>query len=240
MSFRRGGGGTGSSFSNLPFGLGYHDIVQNSSNEMPTIPLPVNNPVSNRERSLAVTYIKFSQTVRDSPFYTGSIDLSIQKGDDSKKKSKSKRKRSEELIDESGLLDGIERYSDKYLKKRKIGVSISEHPFNPTLFPKELYSTMGLDKKKLLVLSSFNNKDDIFTGNGEDDSKGLSMLEKLKELAEDMDDENNGEQEGDKDDNLDDDDFDDESEDDDYNAEKYFDDGDEDFAEDDYGDEPAF
>lgn len=215
---------------NLPFGLGYNDIEANETTEFPSIPLPVNNPITPRERSLAVTYIKFGKTIRDGPLYTGSMSLAIEKNDI--------KKRKHTLIDEEGRKDGIERYSDKYLKKRKIGTSIDEHPYHLEIFPKELYSVMGINKKKLLTISRFDNTDNVFTGGVQDE---ISMLEKLKEMAEFEDhDEENGEEEK-KDEDLGDEDFDDEDDDDDYNAEKYFDDGDDDdYGDEDLGDEPAF
>ena len=144
-------------------------------------------------------------------------------------------------------MDGIERYSDRYLKKRKIGTSIDEHPYHLEVFPRELYNVMGIDKKKLLVISEFNNKDDIFTGGKQDENAGLSMIEKWKQLAEDEDDDNDEENEKNKengggDEDVDEDFEEEEDDDDDYNAEKYFNDGDDDEYgdEDDMGDEPAF
>lgn len=236
MSFGRGGRGGGSnSFSrNLPFGLSYGDVGVNETTEFPSIPLPANNPNTGKERTVAVAYINFMKTVKDGPFYTGSMALSVDSSDKKKKV----------LIDEDGVNDGIERYSDKYLKKRKIGASIDEHPYHLEIFPPELYQVMGINKKKLLALSNFNKRDDIFTGSGSknDETEGLSMLEKLKELAEDDDEAANNENKEENNDVEDvDDDFDDEDDDDDYNAEKYFDDGDDDFGgEEEYADEPAF
>ncbi|AQZ18039.1 RPC31 (YNL151C) [Zygosaccharomyces parabailii] len=240
MSFGRGRGGGGNSFTkNLPFGLGFEDVGINETTEFPSIPLPVNNPINTRERTLAVTYIKFGQAVRDGPFYTGSLSLAL---DD--KDGRNGKKKKQSLVEEEGYVDGIERYSDRYLKKRKIGTSIDEHPYHLEVFPKELYNVMGIDKKKLLVISKFNNTDDIFTGGKQDENTGLSMLEKLKELAEveeDNDDEGDKNKEAGVEEDID-EDFDDEDDDDDYNAEKYFNDGDdEEYGdEEDFGDEPAF
>ena len=127
------------------------------------------------------------------------------------------------------------------MKKRKLGVSIDEHPFHLELFPKDLYAVMGINKKKLMTLSKFNNEDDIFTGSEQDEALGLSMLEKYKELAEEVDEEDENKKEEDGTEEPVDDEFDDEDDDDDYNAEKYFSGGDDDdIGEDDYGDEPAF
>lgn len=237
MSFRRGGRSSGNQMNNLPFGLGYTDVISTASNEFPEVYLPVNNIINSKERSLAVTYIKFAQTVKDGPFYTGSMASSIENEQYNKG---GKRKITRTLVDEEGIMDGIKRYSDKYLKKRKIGTSIDDHPFHIKFFPDELHKAMGMKKNKNLKLSNFNTKDDIFTGGSADESKGLIMLQKLKELAEDIDEDDDEEQETNKEE-LGDDDFDDESEDDDYNAEKYFDDGDDDFGgEEEYGDEAAF
>lgn len=247
MSLGRGRGGGGNSFAkSLPFGLGSNDVGVNETTEFPSIALPVNNPTSARERSLAITYIKFSQTVKDGPFYTGSLSLAV---DDSAEENSDKntKKKKQALVEEEGHMDGIERYSDRYLKKRKIGTSIDDHPYHLEVFPRELYNVMGIDKKKLLVISKFNNNDDIFTGSKKDENAGLSMIEKWKQLAEDDDDENKEENEKNKenaegDEDIDEDFEEEEDDDDDYNAEKYFDDGDDDEYgdEEDVGDEPAF
>ncbi|EIW07943.1 DNA-directed RNA polymerase III subunit C31 [Saccharomyces cerevisiae] len=240
-SYRGGSRGGGSNYmSNLPFGLGYGDVGKNHITEFPSIPLPINGPITNKERSLAVKYINFGKTVKDGPFYTGSMSLII----DQQENSKSGKRKPNIILDEDDTNDGIERYSDKFLKKRKIGISIDDHPYNLNLFPNELYNVMGINKKKLLAISKFNNADDVFTGTGlQDENIGLSMLAKLKELAEDVDDASTGDgaAKGSKtgegeDDDLADDDFEedeDEEDDDDYNAEKYFNNGD----DDDYGDE---
>lgn len=175
--------------SNLPFGLGYGDVGKNHITEFPSIPLPINGPITNKERSLAVKYINFGKTVKDGPFYTGSMSLII----DQQENSKSGKRKPNIILDEDDTNDGIERYSDKYLKKRKIGISIDDHPYNLNLFPNELYNVMGINKKKLLAISKFNNADDVFTGTGlQDENIGLSMLAKLKELAEDVDDASTG------------------------------------------------
>nr|CAI6665738.1 ADM_HP1_G0043040.mRNA.1.CDS.1 [Saccharomyces cerevisiae] len=101
---------------------------------------------------------------------------------DQQENSKSGKRKPNIILDEDDTNDGIERYSDKYLKKRKIGISIDDHPYNLNLFPNELYNVMGINKKKLLAISKFNNADDVFTGTGlQDENIGLSMLAKLKE-----------------------------------------------------------
>lgn len=223
MSFRRGGGGNSNPMHSLPFGLGYNDVVgQNDSLETPTIALPVNSPISLQERSLAVSYIKFLEILKDNPFFDESIIPYQSEGDNNEKR----KNRSDDMINE----DGIKRFSDKYIKKRKIANSIDNYPYNFNIFPNELYSVMGLknDKKRInLKLAKSNGKDDIFTGNsnkdgGDDDEDAKAILANLKNLAEDEDEQLNA-QGLDDDDDEDDDNFEaDEDDDDDYNAQGYF------------------
>lgn len=230
MSFRRGRNEGNTFLKNLPFGLAYNDVSGSKNTEFPVIPLPVNNPVTKQERIIAVTYINQTEAIKDGPFYLGDVDNSNTSTTND---------------------DHIERYSDRYLKKRKIGISIDDHPYHLELFPKELYNVMGINKKKLVKIRKLNNNtNNIFTGEN-DESLGLSVLEKLKQLAENVDDDDeegaNGEENANRraDGEISDNDYDeDEEEDDDndYNAEKYFDDGDDDGYgdDDDNGDEPAF
>ena len=139
------------------------------------------------------------------------------------------------------------RYSDKYKKTKKIGRTIEEHPYQLEFFPDELYSVMGISnkqKKKLLSLSKFKADGGLkqYAARESEADSAQSMLEKLKDMAEDLD-SNNANNATKEDDNEEieeemDDDF-EEDDDDDYNAEKYFDDGDDDVA-DDGDDEAAF
>ncbi|CAB4252295.1 similar to Saccharomyces cerevisiae YNL151C RPC31 RNA polymerase III subunit C31 [Maudiozyma barnettii] len=235
MSFRRGRPNEGNTFlKNLPFGLAYTDVSGSQNTEFPVIPLPVNNPITKKEQITAITYINQTDAIKDGPFYLGSISDSTDSNDTKTPTTNS---------------DNIERYSDKYLKKRKIGISIDDHPYHLELFPKELYNVMGINKKKLVKIRKMNNnKNNVFTGTLDDETLGLSVLEKLKQLAENVDDEDNNEDENTNrrgDDDISDNDFDedeDEDDDNDYNGERYFDNGDDDGYgdEDDNGDEPAF
>lgn len=229
MSFRGGrGGGTGGSFQrNLPFGLDYKDVNAVMESEQPTIALPVNGPMSDKEKVISSHLINVRASVKDGLFYTGD-SLEVESA-----------KRTE--VSEDGINDGLKRYSDRYIKKRKIGHSIDEHPYSIDFFPQELYKVMGVDdkkKKKLLQLSKLRNSKQVLETLN-DDAIGNTILEKLKEMA-DVDDEKDDDAAAanDIEENLD-DEF-EEDDDDDYNAEKYFDDG-EDFGdEDDYNDEAAF
>lgn len=230
MSFRggRGGGasGSGGGFqrSNLPFGLDYSDICSiNTSNEKPVIPLPVNGTITPLEKTIGSRFVNFGNLIKDGPFYTGS---NLESG---------------KKVEVEGINDGLKRYGDRYLKKRRIGLSIDDHPYAIQFFPEELYKAMGVDdkrKKKLLNLSgNLQNKlmDSL------EESK--SLLEQLKSSLDDDEKEEdikaNGAGAVDEDEENLDDEF-EEDDDDDYNAEKYFDDG-EDFGDlDDFDDEAAF
>jgi DNA-directed RNA polymerase III subunit RPC7 len=193
----------------------------------------VNGTSTNHEKVIASHFINFQTLIKDGPFYTGSkLDL-----------DNNTRSRDEvEHID--GINDNLKRYSDRYLKKIKIGPSIDDHPYAIEFFPQELYKVMGVDekkKKKLLNISKLRNSKELLQSL---DSTEIakSMSEKLQNIA---DDENDGTDGNSKEAEVpefedNDDEFDDEDDDDDYNAEKYFDDG-EDLGDiDDYDDEAAF
>lgn len=228
-------GAKSSNFVNLPFGLSYSDVDANENSENPTIPLPIHDPINTKERTVAMRYINFLNSVRDGPFYTGSMTLPVGEI------SEINDGKAQAMVEQSGLNDGIERYSDKYLKKRRICVSMDVHPFSLDFFPSELHQVMGIKKRKQLALSKFNKIVDLFTGTSNEDEASVPILERLRPFAEDEVEleegveENSSDPEEDLDDQFDDDD------DDDYNAEKYFDDGDDEAnGDEEYGDEPAF
>lgn len=231
MSFRggRGGSSSGGFQRNLPFGLDYHDVINIAQSEKPKVILPVNGTMSDVEKVKASHFINFSALVSDGAFYTGD-SLEVEAGN-----AKSE-------ISEDGINDGLKRYSDKYLKKRKIGHSIDEHPYSIEFFPQELYRVMGVDdkkKRKLLQLSKLKSSKQVLD-NLNNDEISKTIMDKLKEMAdvEDEKDEAHERNNNEFEDHLD-DEF-EEDDDDDYNAEKYFEDG-EDFGdEDDYNDEAAF
>lgn len=214
----------------LPFGLDYSDVSSaDHTTEQPQLVLPVNGPLTPNEEAAAKQSIAFSNLMLDGPFYTGST-----------------LNTSKEQATTTGP-DGIERYSDKYKKIKKIGRTIEEHPYQLEFYPDELYSVMGISnkqKKKLLSLSTFKADGGLkqYAARESEADNAQSMLEKLKDMAEDLD-SNNANNAAKEDENEEieeemDDDF-EEDDDDDYNAEKYFDDGDDDVA-DDGDDEAAF
>lgn len=212
----------------LPFGLDYSDVLStNFDTEKPRLILPVNAPLSDKEKDESVQAINFSKLVLDGLFYTGNTL-------DDKQKTTSLT-----------LPDGIERHADKYKKVKKIGTTVEDHPFNLEFFPAELYPVMGVSKKKKLGLSTYKSTTEMNNGiNGhsfitDEEEQAKQMVEKLKDMAEDLD---TKEGEGQEEEEEEADDMEDEyedDEDDDYNAERYFDDGNEDYADND-DDEAAF
>ncbi|KAJ9101296.1 hypothetical protein QFC19_005266 [Naganishia cerealis] len=209
----------------LPFGLDYSDITSSSSGSAtPTLEFPVNWPLLENESDASKQAMAFSQLLVNGPFFTGNVE-SLDKP----------------LVGTS--LDGIERHSDKYKPVKKIGRTVEEHPYQLEYFPEELYLVMGISnkQKRLLSLSSFKHNGGLAEYEINQNDHELSVqaqLEKLKELADNLEDgdasiQDNGEEEPDMDDEFE------EDEDDDYNAEKYFNDGDDDGI-DEGDDEAAF
>ncbi|KAK6456491.1 DNA-directed RNA polymerase III subunit, HMG-like protein [Scheffersomyces xylosifermentans] len=231
MSFRNRNSGK----ALLPFGLDYSDVLSTDfGTEKPQLVLPVNGPLTENEELAAKQSISFAKLMADGPFYTGKVSDVAGNG------QKVQEQKS------NTAPDGIQRYSDKYKKVKKIGRTIEEHPYQLEMFPEELYSVMGItnkQKKKLLSLSTYKSNGGLTEYNvlnGNDDDKANSMLEKLKSMAEELDDNNENKDEEAEDLEEDVDDEFDEDDDDDYNAEKYFDDGDDDGMDAGGDDEAAF
>ncbi|KAF4627469.1 hypothetical protein G7Y89_g10683 [Cudoniella acicularis] len=124
--------------------------------------------------------------------------------------------------------NGVETYSMRYLPKKNDIPKLSGRPFNKELFPKELWSTLEGDEgedvrkhinramqKKALILGSMKDKDAS--------EKTKAVLEKILSVAGDGDDAEEGEE--DAEDEEVDSAFDDEEIGDDYNAEQYFENG---------------
>ncbi|EGW34400.1 uncharacterized protein SPAPADRAFT_59834 [Spathaspora passalidarum NRRL Y-27907] len=235
MSFRSKNSGK----ALLPFGLDYSDVLTTTSGtDKPQLVLPVNGELSEQETAAAKQSIMFAKLMSDGPFYTGNLDF---------KDLSQQEQRKLDIKRGNTAADGIERYSDRYKKVKKIGRTIEEHPYQLEFFPEELYSVMGISnkhKKKLLSLSTFKSNGGlrdfkVDDANAENDQAN-SLLEKLKNMAEELDngDENKEEDDEDQEEEMD-DEF-DEDDDDDYNAEKYFDDGDDDGMDAGGDDEAAF
>ncbi|KAG7663298.1 RPC31 [[Candida] subhashii] len=234
MSFRNKNSGR----ALLPFGLDYSDVLTTTSGtDKPELVLPVNGDLTDNETAAAKQSIMFAKLMSDGPFYTGNLDF--------KELTDSEQQRAVVKAGNTAP-DGIERYSDRYKKVQKIGRTIEEHPYQLEFFPEELYSVMGItnkQKKKLLSISTFKSNGglrEFKTGENKEGAEANSLLEKLKNMAEELDhgDENKEEGEDELEEDID-DEF-DEDEDDDYNAEKYFDDGDDDGMDAGGDDEAAF
>ncbi|ODQ64516.1 III, C31 subunit of DNA-directed RNA polymerase [Nadsonia fulvescens var. elongata DSM 6958] len=260
MSFRggRGGpggrGGYGGPGGVNGFGSSFGDLNPDfTPTELyPKTILPIQSSLQARERRSAAQFIEFTNDVRDGPLYTGQL---VSSSTDTKKAT---------IMVEIDLpKDGIRRYSDRYMKKRKIGRSIDEHPYHLPFFPVELYSVMGVKgvnsdnkvkKTKRLDITKFTTellRTELLGGDDDDvdvaelKRAGLQALKALDDpngptgQGASKEDENE-DNEPEDDDEVDDmDDMDDEDDDDDYNAEKYFDDG-EGMDDDDGNDEAAY
>ncbi|CAK9436435.1 uncharacterized protein LODBEIA_P09930 [Lodderomyces beijingensis] len=257
MSFRGGNKGSGGSNRTLlPFGLDYADILQSSETiEKPQYVLPVNMDPNNSEQLVAKRAMTFAKLMSEGPFYTGSVaDCQLPTTKIAMAHTQGEKLQNEEIKNEklnaANDDDGIERYSDRYKKKQKIGRTIEEHPYQLQFFPEELYSVMGISskqKKKILSLSKFNSNGGLREFMSDEKNHQLEEEAKLKALKEQMlsqvghddDDHKDDEKEEQSEPESVDDEFEDED-DDDYNAEKYFDDGDDDVGDDGGDDEAAF
>lgn len=121
--------------------------------------------------------------------------------------------------EEQTAQDSIKRYTDRYLPRRKIGRTAADFEFEPLFLPQELYKAVGLtvengtDHKPVKSETKVADIERLVRQNGQETEKETK--------DEENDDEPEAEEEEDEFEEMDDDD---------YNAEKYFDDGD------DYGD----
>ncbi|KAK8192600.1 DNA-directed RNA polymerase III subunit C31 [Zalaria obscura] len=129
-------------------------------------------------------------------------------------------------------------YTQRYKRKRRTVPDLSKFPFVKELFPKELWATIDPEDKSHLKKSigSLNKRTrfDRLLAEGDEEEEGAEVDENEEEKEEDE--ANPEDKEGDE---ADPDQFDedDEDDDDDYNAEQYFDDGEDDAGagDDDYG-----
>ncbi|GMM31392.1 DNA-directed RNA polymerase III subunit C31 [Martiniozyma asiatica (nom. inval.)] len=208
----------------LPFGLEWGDM---SSNVTPDFeyPLPLSGPLTNREKLRVDHFRGLVESFKSSSFYTGMLKPISESG------GKILKRKSEYL--EGGVNDGLQRFSDKYRKRIKLGKSISDHPFNTNFFPLELQTVItGKATYKLTQKNSdLERLDDLA-------SKVLERIDAEANAEAALGVDPTVDAEAEIEEEEEDDEFDDEDDDDDYNAEKYFDDGDE--FEEDNDDEAAF
>ncbi|ANB12837.1 Rpc31p [Sugiyamaella lignohabitans] len=117
MSFRGGrGGGGGRGGAQMSHMFANPDLKPDftPSERYPKTILPVQAEGTNHERQVVAQYLKLRADIRDGPLYTGS---STKKG--------------RVVVEvEQNVNDGIKRYTDRYIKKRKIGRSVDEHPYS--------------------------------------------------------------------------------------------------------------
>lgn len=189
----------------LPFGFGIEaEPILNDTQSKPHLALPINHELNEDEENVAKQSISFAKLVADGPFFTGST-----------------------IGPKEETGDGIQRHSDKYKKTKKIGRTIEEHPYQLEFFPDELYLVMGIsNKQKKMLLSAYKADGGLqsFNVTENDDDKATSLLEKFKNLAEEIEVNEDKDQPEEIEEEFD-DEY-EEDDDDDYNAEKYFDDGD--------------
>jgi DNA-directed RNA polymerase III subunit RPC7 len=197
---------------------------------------PQAGPPSAGEASLVQHYLAVRDRIHEGPFYTLLNDGM---------KNGLKRKAGETAPTEASLFNPFidnQTYSSKYLKKRRKLPKLDLRPYAVQFFPSELHATIGatgtLDstKKRTLVVDNKAREDTL--------KKKLEAysrrIEETQAREEDEDEEEEEEVEGEeKEDAGDDEDnwsavsSDSEESGDDYNAEQYFDNGEDDDAEDD-------
>lgn len=121
--------------------------------------------------------------------------------------------------------DTISRYTDRYLSTQKIGNTAQNFSFVPEHFPPELRKALGVEPESGNFVKQEQPASDRLA----------SVTERAERAAE-----TNEEEEASGAESVDEGDEFEELEDDDYNAEKYFDDGDDDMGDDDVVEEAAY
>lgn len=160
--------------------------------------IPAPHAPSEKERQIVAQFLTVRESIRDGPFFTGSTAT-----------------RGRVAVEvENSINDGIKRYTDRYIKKRKIGASVEDHPYVLEFFPRDLHTAMGVSSRKKIDIAKFSS---TLT-----DLKGAdaSFKEKLAQAENNNDDDDDNDE-----DEVEDDHYSDEEEENDYNAEQYFSDG---------------
>ncbi|CZR65643.1 related to RPC31 DNA-directed RNA polymerase III, 31 KD subunit [Phialocephala subalpina] len=135
--------------------------------------------------------------------------------------------------------NGVETYSMRYAPKQRDLPKLSDQPFDKSLFPEELWSTLeGTEGQEVRnhINRAMQRKAALLNGKDKDTSlKTRSVLEKIHNAIgdddnEELDEENKDEEERD-------DEYDDDEIGDDYNGEQYFDNGEDEMEDGDDGGE---
>lgn len=125
--------------------------------------------------------------------------------------------------------DNVSRYTDRYLRHRQVGRTVKDFPFNSGFLPSELHKIVRLssEEQQTSSISKHSNR--------------TKLVQRIADMADDEEDSADKEDDPENEDNDNEEEVEDEFEemdDDDYNAEKYFDDGD-DYGDADDGDNEA-
>lgn len=127
---------------------------------------------------------------------------------------------------QGGPGDGIKRYTDRYIKSRRIGNTLADYAFEPTFFPLELQQAIGFTAAGApgeTAAPATKAKAGFVKTGAHGEGSAAENVDRS-----DLDEEDEVEDEFE------------ELEDDDYNAEKYFDAGDDADDDADDGDEAAY
>ncbi|TVY19974.1 hypothetical protein LARI1_G002627 [Lachnellula arida] len=122
--------------------------------------------------------------------------------------------------------EGVETYSDRYAPPKNLVPKLSGRPFNNRLFPEELWSTLNgeednVKRQKTLTLNGSRTRQKL----KDPASKKADILARIDALTAGDDDLEELDEDEQEEEPMD-DDFDDDELGDDYNAEQYFDNGD--------------
>ena len=198
---------------------------------------PQAGPPTADEASIVQQYLAFRDRIHEGPFYTLLGDGM---------KNGLKRKANDTAPTEASLFDPFsdnQTYSSKYLKKRRRLPKLDLRPYAVNFFPPELHEAIGAEgtraattKKRALLVDNKAREDALKTK-----LEAYSRrIEETQAREEDEDEEEEEEAEGEEKEDAGDDEenwsavsSDSEESGDDYNAEQYFDNGEEDDVEDD-------
>ncbi|TIA48349.1 hypothetical protein D6C77_09944 [Aureobasidium pullulans] len=187
------------------------------SEKFPPIPPPTADPPTPYERSLVHHYRTLRARIHDGPFYA--ILSSSARVHKSGKKSPPQA--------HYDPFESMPTYSQRYTKRKNTLPRLSGRPFVKSYFPEELWAviepgSVGVQGQRKMLSLSTRTKLDKFDVDGEDEDEEGEDGGEDGDKVDGVEDEDKEEEDPDQ--------FDEEDEDDndDYNAEQYFDGGDDD------------